>query len=163
MTDEELIANHPPRTPICQLVWTAVIDVGARMDLGPTPDGRRFMIPILGGRFYPGKGMEGLGGVVLSGGADRQLLRADGVKELNALYEMQTDEGAVITVHNKVIVDESRKPHRYAMSVISATVPTGPLDWLNQRILVGTLQSARPTRQAVIVRAWCVDSDPKKP
>ena len=158
MTDDELIAKHPPQTPTSRLVWTAVVNVGDRTDLGPSPGGHRFMVPICGGRFYPGPDMDALSGAVLPGGADRQLLRPDGVKELDALYEMQTDEGVIITVRNKVIVDETRQPERYAMSAISATAQSGALDWLNKRLLIGTLQSARPARQAVIVRAWCVDS-----
>jgi hypothetical protein len=46
-------------------------------------------------------------GTVLAGGADRQLVRADGVKELSALYEMQAHDGAIITIHNWVTIDES--------------------------------------------------------
>jgi hypothetical protein len=115
------------------------------------------MVPILGGRFYGGPDFEALSGTVLPGGADRQLLRADGVKELDALYEMQTDSGDVLTLRNNVIVDEARQPDRYAMSVISVTAPRGEIDWLNRRLVLGTLQSARPKRQAVVVRAWLAD------
>lgn len=71
---------------------------------------------------------------------------------------MRTDDGTLISVRNRVIVDETRKPGRYAMSVITATVGEGPLTWLNRRLLIGTLQSARPERQAVIVRAWLMDA-----
>jgi len=158
MDDSELIARHPPLTPTACLVWTAVVDVAERRDLGEGPGGRRFLVPIVGGRFYPGEGMDGPGGVVLPGGADRQLLRADGVKELDALYAMRTDDGTTISIRNRGIVDETRKPVRYAMSVISATVREGALAWLNRRLLIGTLQSARPERQAVIVRAWLADA-----
>jgi hypothetical protein len=37
---------------------------------------------------------------VLSGGADWQLIRHDGVAELDARYTLQTDDGAVIHVRN---------------------------------------------------------------
>lgn len=116
------------------------------------------MVPILGGRFEAGPGVAGLSGTVLAGGADRQLVRPDGVKELDALYEMQTDGGDIRTIRNRVIVDEARQPARYAMSVISIKAPTGAFDWLDRRLIVGTLQSARPQRQAVVVRAWEVDT-----
>lgn len=158
MTDEDILAKHPPAAPGARLLWTAVVDVADREDLGATHGGHRFIVPILGGRFYAGPDVAELNGEVLPGGADRQLLREDGVKELDALYEMRTDAGAVITVHNRVIVDEARTPDRYAMSVISVRAPTGPLDWLNRRLLLGTLQSARADRQAVVVRAWETDT-----
>ena len=154
MTDQELLDRYRPLAPATRLVWTAIVDVADRVDLGPVAGGHRFIVPILGGRFYSGPGFDGLDGEVLPGGADRQLLRPDGVKTLDALYEMQTHSGTVITVHNKVITDEDYQPERYAMSVISATVQNGPFDWLNRRLLIGTLQSARPSRQAVIIRAW---------
>lgn len=163
MSDDDLIKRHPPMVPTARLIWTAIIDVADRATLGPAPGGERFMVPILGGTFHAGPGVEGLSGEVLPGGADRQLLRSDGIKELDALYEMRTRCGAIITVHNRVIVDAARKPERYAMSVISAKVQTGRFDWLNRRLLIGTLQSARPERKAVIVRAFEVDATQSEP
>ena len=156
-TDQDILSSLTPTPPRARLVWSAIVDVADRQDLGTTPVGQRLIVPILGGAFYGGPGFDGLNGKVLAGGADRQLLRPDGVKELDALYEMQTDSGDVITVRNRVIVDENRAPDRYAMSVISAKVCAGPFDWLNRRLLVGTLQSARPDRQAVVIRAWEMD------
>ena len=57
------------------------------------------MVPITGGTF------EGpnIRGTVLAGGADRQLLRGDGVRTLDALYELQTDDGAIFTVRNQLL------------------------------------------------------------
>ena len=43
------------------------------------------------------------------------------------------------------------------MSVISVIAPKGDVDWLNRRLVLGTLQTARPKRQAVVVRAWLTD------
>lgn len=157
MTLTEIIAKHPPRRPISRLLWTAVVDVAEREDLGASPDGHRFLVPILGGSFFAGPDKEGLKGKVLKGGADRQILRPDGVKELDAAYEMETDSGTILAIRNRVIVDETCKPERYAMSVISVSAPVGQFDWLNRRVLIGTLDSARPDRRAVIVRAWEVD------
>ncbi len=95
--------------------------------------------------------------MVLACGANRQVLRADGIKELDALYEMQIKDGTILTNRNRVIMDETREPNRYAISVISVTAPAGPCAWLNRRLFLGTLQSARPAQQAVIVRAWEAD------
>ncbi|QDC10637.1 DUF3237 domain-containing protein [Oceanicola sp. D3] len=157
MIDSEVLAEIPPTPPVTQLVWTAIVDVADRIDLGASALGHRFMVPILGGRFYAGPQMDGLEGEVLAGGADRQLLRPDGVKELDAIYEMRTEDGTVLSLRNRVIVDETRTPERYAMSTIQVSAPEGRFAWLNRRLIIGTLQSARPKRQAVVVRAWLAD------
>ena len=139
-----------PPAPEARLAWEAQVDIGERQSLGQGPRGERFIVPILGGS------CEGprLRGTVLPGGADRQLLRADGVKELDALYELQTDDGAVITVRNRVLIDESATPARYARSVLQLSAPAGPHDWLNRRVFVGTLHSLRPARAAVCIRVY---------
>ena len=137
-----------------RLVWQAVVDVGEREAWGLGPRGERWGVPILGGHFWGAAGFEGLHGQVCAGGADRQTLRADGIKELDALYEMRTHDGAVLTVHNQVLIDESVQPERYARSCIRVSAPQGPHDWLNRRLFVGTLQPLRPARQAVLVRGY---------
>jgi hypothetical protein len=159
MADQDLMSMFPPMPPQVGLVWTAIVEVGDPVNLGPARGGQRFIVPITGGRFYEGTEGEGLSGTVLAGGADRQFLRADGVKELEAVYEMKTGDGAVITIENRVVVDTTREPDRYAMSTITAKVGDGPFGWLNRRVLVGTLQSARPDRNAVIIRAWILKDD----
>ena len=157
MNDGEWMALHPPEAPNAQLAWTALVDVADRVDLGPMRGGHRYQVAILGGTFRAGPGIEGLSGTVMPGGMDRQFLRPDGVKELDAIYEMQTTAGIIISVRNQVIIDESRQPQRYAMSCLSVSVEDGKLDWLNRRLFVGTLQSLRPRRQAVLVRSWVLD------
>ena len=158
MTDEQTLVACSPFTPSIKLLWTAIVDVGSRRDLGASALGHRFIVPITGGRVFDGPDSHGLSGRVLPGGADRQLLRPDGVKELDALYEMQADAGQIITVRNRVIVDPTHQPERYAMSVVTAKVAEGPLSWLNRRILIGTLESMRPEHPKVIVRVWITDN-----
>ncbi len=147
----------PLPTLHARLAWTAAVDIAPRENLGVSALGERFIVPILGGAFWGGPGFEALRGRVRAGGADRQLLRADGVKELRAEYEMETDDGAVLTIDNRVIVDESVQPERYALSHLFVTAPAGPHAWLNRRVFVGTLQSLRPQRQAVVVRGWLLE------
>lgn len=149
-----LAAAAPIATPQASLVWTAVVDVGARQSLGLSSHGERFIVPIVGGIFFGGSGHAQLNGTVRPGGADRQWLRPDGVKELHALYEIQTADGTVLTIDNRVIVDESVKPTRYALSRIHVVAPEGPHAWLNRRLLVGTVQPLRPQREAVLIRAF---------
>ena len=153
-----LVQQHPLPAVRTTLLWSAAVDIAERESLGTGALGERFIVPILGGRFWGGPGFESLSGVVRPGGADRQQLRPDGVKELHAEYEMQTHDGAVLTIDNRVLIDESRQPVRYAMSHLSVSAPKGPHDWLNRRIIVGTLQVLRPHREAVLVRTWLVDS-----
>ena len=74
----------------------AEIALGPPQELGDTPLGRRRVIPILGGSFSG----ERLAGRVLPGGADWQLVRSDGVAELDARYTLETSDGARIYVRN---------------------------------------------------------------
>lgn len=145
------MSHTPP--PELKLVYEAVVDIAERKELGASALGQRFIVDILGGTFQG----PGLRGRVLPGGADRQLLRPDGVKELDALYEMQTDDGAVITVHNQVLVDDAAGPPRYARSTVRLRAPDGPHAWLNRRVFIGTLQSLRPARDAVQIQVFLVD------
>lgn len=151
-----LAAAQPATAPRAQLLLTAAVTVSGHQDLGRSPGGDRFIIPITGGLFWGAEGFEALRGQVLAGGADRQLLRPDGIKELDALYELQCDDGTVITVRNRVLIDESESP-RYARSTIKLTAPEGPHAALNRRVIVGTLQTLRPQVEAVLVRMWLLD------
>ena len=94
-----------------------------------------------------------LRGKVLAGGADRQLLRKDGARLLDALYEMQTDDGAIITVHNQVLTRPDGPGRDYRFSHVTLTAPEGKYAWLNQSVHVGTLHSLRP-RPAVLIRVY---------
>jgi len=79
-----------------QPLLRAEITLGPPQELGEGPLGRRRVIPITGGGFRG----ERLSGRVLAGGADWQVLRADGVAELDARYTLETDDGALIYVRN---------------------------------------------------------------
>lgn len=153
MTPEDILSTRPPQVPRLALIWTAVVDIAPREDLGETPQGHRYIVPITGGKFFAGPGIEGLSGAVLPGGADRQLVDAAGYKTLDALYEMQTLCGSILTIHNRVRIDDS-EPDPYKVSVIEVTAPNGLFAWMNRRVFVGTLETARPDREAVIVRGW---------
>lgn len=156
----DILNEFPPEPLDISLLWEAVVDIAEREDLGQGPFGARGIVPILGGMF---RGSTGMGadqadftGMVMAGGADRQLVRADGAKELDALYEMRVADGSVLTIRNRVVIDENMPGPRYAISRIHVTAPEGRWDWLNRRLIVGTLQTARPARSAVIIRGWLV-------
>ncbi|KMO12985.1 DUF3237 domain-containing protein [Methylobacterium indicum] len=138
----------PPRT---EFVYEAVVEIAPLVSLGDSPLGERRIVPITGGRFQGPR----IRGTVLPGGADRQLVRKDGVRRLDALYEMQAEDGAILTVRNQVLIDPGRDgAPDYRFSTIEVTAPEGPHAWLNRLVLVGTLHSLRPAQAAVLVRAF---------
>jgi len=80
-----------------QALFKADIELAPAQELGGGPLGRRRIIAITGGRFVG----ERLSGRVLPGGADWQVIRADGVAELDARYTLETGDGALIYVRNR--------------------------------------------------------------
>ncbi|EMY34394.1 hypothetical protein D477_009855 [Arthrobacter crystallopoietes BAB-32] len=146
----DLLASVPMDQVGAELAFEAVVDIAPSEDLGAGPLGGRRIVPITGGRF---KGPR-ISGTVEAGGADRQLVRGDGIRMLEATYELRTDDGAVLNVVNNVLIDQPAPDQRYARSFLTVSAPTGPHDWLNRRILVGTLNSLKPTRDAVLVRVF---------
>ena len=116
-------------------------------ELGDTPLGRRRIIAITGGRFSGAR----LSGRVLPGGADWQVIRSDGVADLDARYTLETNDGALIYVHNrgyrhgppeilnKLISGEDVNPSLYYMRT-TPFFETGDkrYAWLNRIICVGT-------------------------
>ena len=80
-----------------QPLFRAEITLAAPQELGETPQGRRRIIGITGGRFAGDR----LSGRVLAGGADWQVIRPDGVADLDARYTLETSDGALIYVRNR--------------------------------------------------------------
>jgi len=123
------------------------VSVGPIRDLGPTPHGRRRIIPILRG-IVKGERVEG---EVMPGGADWQYLRSDSVLELDARYSIRTSDGTEIAVTNRgmrraspEIMDrlsrgETVDPELvYFRTVPVFEAPAGPHEWLNRSIFVAT-------------------------
>jgi Protein of unknown function (DUF3237) len=67
------------------------------LDVGPAPFGHRRVVNILGGTVAG----EKLSGRILSGGADWQILAADGAADIHARYTVESDAGALIQVDSK--------------------------------------------------------------
>lgn len=143
------LSEIPIVLPKTELVYEALFDLEPVMMLGQGPLGERRIIPIAGGVFAGPR----IKGKVLPGGADRQLVRKDGAKMLNALYELQTDDGAVITVNNRVLIDKRPDGAPYVFSNIDITAPEGPHDWLNHLVFVGTLHGMAP-KPNVLIRVY---------
>jgi len=90
-----------PASPPPQLepIFAAHVLVGAPLAVGDVGKGSRRIVPITGGEFYG----PDIRGKVLPGGADWQILRSDGVAELEARYTLQTEDGALIYVRNRAL------------------------------------------------------------
>lgn len=140
----------PMLLPRTEFVYEAVCDLSPRLELGMSPYGERRMVPIVGGTFEG----PGLKGTVLPGGADRQLVRRDGAVSLDAVYELKTDDGIIISVRNRVLSRQQSDGARYAYSTLDIVAPEGRYGWINDFVYVGTLNSLRPQREAVVIRVY---------
>ena len=135
------------RTLNLQALFRAEITLAAPHELGDTPLGRRRIIGITGGRFSG----ERLSGRVLPGGADWQVIRSDGVADLDARYTLETSDGALIYVRNrglrhgppevlqKLSLGEPVEPSLYYMRT-TPSFETGDARyaWLNKLVCVAT-------------------------
>lgn len=127
--------------------------------IGDSKYGKRSIVWITGGTF---KGPD-IEGTIIPGGADWQLVRADGAKELDARYTLKTNDGVIIYIKNQVLTrpkpTRDNPDARYARSVISFEAPLdSKYKWLNDYIYLGTLERAPDYEKepAVIIRVWKV-------
>ena len=121
--------------PTLEFAMLIRAELAAPVPVGETADGTRTHIPITGGT-VSGPRLTG----TLLPGADRLLTRPDGVAFVDALYEIRTDDGALITVRNSgpAAPDrDDRLPH----TTLRFTAPRGPHDWLNRAAFVGSLRA----------------------
>jgi len=90
-------SDPPPAAPALDFAFALRVAVAPALELGSTHLGRRRVIAITGGTVAGPR----LNGVVLPGGADWQVIRGDGVAELEARYMLQADDGGLIAVVNR--------------------------------------------------------------
>ena len=156
-------ASPAVQPPKLTLVMTLRVQVGPPMEVGEVPRGRRRIIPILGGTF------EGpnIRGKVLAGGADWQIVRADGLAELDTRYALQTEQGSLIYIQNagmrhappditkKLLAGEAVDPAQVYFKTVPTFETSAPeLQWLTRAIFVGT---GERYPSEVIIRVWKVD------
>jgi hypothetical protein len=139
--------------PTTELALELYVAIGPAVSVGESDAGLRQFIPITGGRFRG----DGIRGEVMAGGADWQLVRSDGVLEVNALYSIRTDDGAVIVVDNRGIIapPSAEGAAGYVRTNPTFHAPQGKYDWLNKTIFIGTITPAEGGG-AVIIRAFRV-------
>jgi hypothetical protein len=135
-------------------------DLGDIQHFGRTPYGERRVIEILGGRVEG----ERLGGRILPGGADWQIVRPDGVTDISARYAIEAEGGGRILVASdglrhgppEVLASLARgedvDPGLYYFRTVMRFETADPaLDWLN-RILA--LAVGRRRRNAVEIDVY---------
>ena len=121
------------------------------------------MIPILGGTF---EGPE-IRGTVLPGGADWQIVRADGLAELDTRYALQTNRGSLVYIQNagirhappdvtaRLLAGESVDSSQVYFKTVPTFETSAPeLQWLTRAIFIGT---GERYPNDVVVHVWQVD------
>jgi Protein of unknown function (DUF3237) len=134
-----------PRVTELALAFEIVAELAPPVQVGQTPRGLRRVVPIIGGSVEG----ERVHGRILPGGADWQFERADGVLEAEAHYELELEDGTIVSVVNRgmrrasaevmarlragEIVDASQY---YFRTTPAFEAPDGPHDWLNRSVFV---------------------------
>ena len=134
-----------------------------RVKVGAVPRGRRRIVPIEGGTF---DGPQ-LRGTVLPGGADWQIVRADGLAELDTRYTLKTEAGDVIYIQNagmrhappdvtaRLLAGQAVDPALVYFRTVPTFETAAPhLQWLTRAIFIGDGER-HPDR--VVVRVWMVE------
>ena len=78
-----------------RLLMTLHVKVGTLLNIGAVPHGIRRTAPLAGGTF---EGPRLRGTIVPDSSADWQLLRSDGVLEMDLRFTLRTDDGALISM-----------------------------------------------------------------
>ena len=135
--------------PKLDWLMNLAVEVGELTSLGEGPLGERRVVPILGGTF---EGPD-LRGEVLAGGADWQILRRDGVLDLDARYALKDARGGIIRVtsqgsrHGPTEVlaalarGEEVAPEKYFFRTVMRFETGAPgLEWLNKTLALATAE-----------------------
>jgi len=139
--------------PQLEFLMRLAVDVGEITSMGEGPLGERRIIGIVGGTFEG----PGLRGAVLAGGADWQIVRRDGVLDLDARYALREERGGVVRVTSQgyrhgspevlaaLARGEEVDPAKYYFRTVMRFETGAPdLEWLNKTIaLAGAQRKAR--------------------
>jgi Protein of unknown function (DUF3237) len=140
------VAQNTPEAPKLEFVCELKVQLKSAIVVGETPHGMRRIIPITGGSFEGPK----MKGEILDGGADWQIVRKDGVSELEAHYQIKTDDGVIIYIKNmglrvatpeiaaKIAKGEIVSPNDYYFRAVPKfDSPIGSkYEWLNNAIFI---------------------------
>jgi hypothetical protein len=156
------VSAPPGLAPVLGYLGMFSIELGDPVEVGPTSEGVRRIIPITGGS------VEGpaLRGRILPGGADFQIVRSTTLTELNARYCIETGDGENIYVENwglrsgapadldRLMRGEPVDPSLIYFRTEPRLTPTGPTwEWLGSRVFVaiGERHPGRVTLRVYVV------------
>jgi hypothetical protein len=145
--------SPPPQTggapqPGLELITRLHADLDPPLDLGITPDGHRRIVPIVGGRADGPR----VTGEILRGGADWQIIQADGWVRVEARYAVRSDAGPVISIISRgvrhgspevmarLLAGEAPDPstYRFRTAVSFEVDDASTLAWLNHIVAVSS-------------------------
>jgi hypothetical protein len=148
--------------PKLEFFCTLTVKLDSPIVVGETAHGTRRIIPIIGGK-VEGPGIKG---DIIKGGADWQVLRKDGVSELEAHYQFKTDDGVTIYIKNEGLRTASPEvaakiargenvdvSQYYFRAVPKFEAPIGKYGWINNSIFICT---GERLPDAVVLRVWKV-------
>ena len=146
--------------PELRFAFEIDVEVATPLDLGQTQAGHRRVVPIAGG-LVSGPRLQGR---VLAVGADWQILRSDGAADLDARYNIQSDDGALIYVVNRGVRHgppevlarlnrgERVDPAAYYFRSAASFETSAPQHaWLTRAVVVG-VGERYPDK--VVIRFW---------
>ena len=161
--DSSAQSSRTPPAPGLVFAFELRVTVGTPVMVGQMPRGQRRIVSILGGTF------EGpnIKGKVVPGGADWQIIRADGFSELDTRYTLETEKGQLIYVQNagmrhaapavmeKLLKGETVDPKLvYFRTIPTFETAAADLQWLTRAVFIGTGERY-PTE--VVIRFWRVE------
>ena len=149
--------------PTLTFAFELRVKVGPPVEMGEVPGGRRRIIAILGGTFAGPQ----IKGTVLPGGADWQIVRADGLAVLDTRYALETDKGERVYIQNagvrhappditaKLLAGEAVDPNLVYFRTTPVFETSAPaLQWLTRSTFVGT---GERHPDVVVIRVWRVE------
>lgn len=153
-------AQTPSNPPGLEYVCELKVKLNKPYVVGETPHGLRRIIPIIGGTVEGPK----VNGEILNGGADWQIVRKDGVAELEAHYQIKTDDGVIIYIKNlglrvatpevaaRIGRGETVNPSEYYFRAIPKfEAPIGKYEWMNNAIFLCT---GERNPDNVVIKVW---------
>ena len=133
-------------TPGFEYLGEVRVEVAVPLIVGHGPNGERRIVPILGGTVAGPR----LSGDIVPGGADYQLVRPDGVTEIEARYTLRLADGALVYVVNRglrhaapedmarLLRDEPVPPERVYFRTAPVFETAGPAyAWLQRGLFLG--------------------------
>jgi Protein of unknown function (DUF3237) len=135
-----------PEPPTLEYVCELKVLIDKALVVGETAHGTRRIVPIKGGTFEGPK----MKGEIINGGADWQVVRADGVTEVEAHYDLRTDDSTIIYIKNvglrvatpevaaRIAKGEKVSPTEYYFRATPKfeAPKNGKYNWLNNAIFV---------------------------